>query len=69
MAKLPPRCAYCHGKLSLLVSRHWHLRFCSRIHKEAYLRAEQDRLDHHRRWLGYLEDAPLDENKPRSLKR
>jgi hypothetical protein len=57
MVKLPHRYAYCQGKLGLLVSRHWHLRFCSRLHKEAHLRLEQERLDDHKRWLGYLEHA------------
>jgi hypothetical protein len=66
MAKLPLRCAYCHGKLGLLVARHWHLRFCSRGHKDAYLKREQDRLDHQKRWLGYLEAAPTEEDKHRS---
>ena len=37
MKKTPPRCAYCQGRLGLLVSRHWDLRFCSRYHKELYL--------------------------------
>jgi hypothetical protein len=52
------RCAYCHGKLGLLVSHHWGLRFCSRRHKEEYLRAQQEHRDHHHRWLGYLSKSP-----------
>ena len=69
MAESPPRCAYCEGKLGLLVSRYWHLRFCSRHHKEAYLKQEQERLHHFKRRLGYLEQVPADESKPPSLKR
>jgi hypothetical protein len=56
--KLPPRCAFCHGKLGLLVAHYWGLRFCSRHHKEAYLKEQREHRDHYRRWLGYLSDAP-----------
>jgi hypothetical protein len=62
LPKSPPKCAYCHGKLGLLVSHHWALRFCSRRHKEEYLRAQQQQRDHHHRWLGYL-SKPLPEEK------
>jgi hypothetical protein len=54
MNKAPPRCAYCEGRLGLLVSRHWDLRFCSRNHKELHLKQEQERRDNLKRWLGWL---------------
>jgi hypothetical protein len=56
--KLPPRCAYCHGKLGMLVAHHWGLQFCSRQHKEAFLREQHEWRDHLRRWLSYLGLAP-----------
>ena len=57
-AKSPRKCAYCHGTLSLLVSRHWSLRFCSRHHRDAYVKQELERRDHLKRWLGYLGRVP-----------
>jgi hypothetical protein len=41
----------------MLVSRHWDLRFCSRRHKELYLKSEQERRDSLKRWQGYLLDV------------
>ena len=46
MNKAPLRCAYCQGKLGLLVSRHWDLRFCSRSHKELYLNQALQRSEY-----------------------
>jgi len=54
MIKPLAKCAYCHGKLGMLISRHWGLKFCSRVHKEAYLAEHEQRRDHIKRWLGYL---------------
>ena len=56
--KLLRRCAYCQGKLGLLVSHHWGLRFCSRQHKEAYLKEQWEHRNRHQRWIGYLTKTP-----------
>ncbi len=50
----PKRCAFCGGRLGLLVSHYWDLRFCSRQHKEGYLlrqAQERERQSRFRRWL------------------
>jgi len=54
MAKSPPRCAYCQGRLGLLVSHHWSLRFCSRHHKELYLKQDEEHRKLMQRWHGFL---------------
>ena len=46
----------------MLVAHHWGLQFCSRQHKEAFLKEQPERRDHLRRWLSYLEAV----SKPRN---
>lgn len=54
MLKSPKKCAFCHGRLGLLVSRHYGLRFCSRQHRAEFLKQESSRLDRLKRWYAFL---------------
>jgi hypothetical protein len=48
------QCAYCGGKLGLVVQRRWSLRFCSKAHKKAYEHREQEEAAKRSAWLAWL---------------
>jgi hypothetical protein len=49
--KSPKRCAWCHGRIGLISYHHRDLRFCRKIHIEAFLKREEEQREQLKRWL------------------